>query len=646
MKTPTVLAAWAALLLTSSLASAQGQPNASTSRHVGLDVLSIVTDSGGDATMPGGVTLTVHAPPGTVYDLIAEFTGAFEDLAFTDPALSGPLSVTPGNGAPGAPLSFYFTSSFGTVLSGLPASAATVPMVSYFTPLAGAPGIIPSNATSQTLVSRFQLPAGITVALQALLFHPSGIQAPGPNSGTTPFSSTNGQKRITVAAQVTPSISGYTPGPGFTGVGTVRDIEQGDLDGDGDLDELIIGAPINGWTASMISYPGGIPMRNAAPLVGLGDPLFIPTSGEIADLNNDGFMDIIVVSNGGAQVNPAASLQVVLNGGLPGGLAAPLNSTINFDPFYSQIPMRPTDVETADFNGDGLLDIYIACEGIDCAIAVPNRLFFGSYSITGYALNEVTANFVNNPLDSSDDCEVFDFEGDGDMDIVVANYGGNNATGGFAANLIHINDGTGIFFTMVAPGPAVSTADVLAVDLNLNGFDDIYFGNFMAIDPGDCSAGAILPDQLLMNTGGVLVDQSILIPANNWASLDVEAVSIPKDQINFTMGGSNSLSTRDFDGDGDVDIFIGLGSFGNPGIPVAGTNRGVIVLLNQMVQSSTPVGGPLPPFLLNPAIGAADIVDIELGDWLNPLVQARRWFEKDVGIATFAAGTSVLSKNQ
>ena len=647
MKTPSIPAAMVALTLASGLALGQGQPNASVSRHIGLDVLSVVNRTGGSPLTPGGITLTVHAPAGSLYDLILETSPASADYSLSLPIPVGPLTSPMGSNTVYFAINAPFGNGFISLLAPIPllpiGQILSLPM--YFTdPAGGVPGKISPGATSQTLVSTFQLPAPSLASFQALVVRASGSTPahPGPTSYLT-----DGQKRLVVPTSTTLATSGYSRAKGAVTSGNVRDVEQGDLDGDGDLDEVAIGSPSNGWTFSRIQFPSSGPTRINS--VGTMGAAVQTTSAEIVDLDDDGHLDFIV---GASQVPGVAAtpgnLFRAYRVSPTGGQLVGTPIQVTFDTGLASVyPMDITDIETADFNGDGFIDVYASCGGVDCNKPELNRMFFGTLTPNGYQLTEVTRqNFQAFPLDDSWDGEVFDYDGDGDMDIVVGNYaGGPSATFGNSVNLIHINNGAGIFTTIPAPGPARETADILAVDIDRNGFDDLYIGNYLAIDEV-CNFGSIVPDNLFLNSGGAFTDATPMILGNNWATLDVEAVSTP--QTEFAAQG---LSTRDYDGDGDIDIFIGLGSHGNLTNPVVGPavpgiTRGILILKNQQSDMGIAPGGPLPLFDVDMASTKDDVTDIEFGDWINIGGLVGRWFEKDLGVATWQLGITTLTKNQ
>lgn len=179
----------------------------------------------------------------------------------------------------------------------------------------------------------------------------------------------------------------------------------------------------------------------------------------------------------------------------------------------------------ADVDGDGDLDA-----------------FFGNRSQDELWLNDGTGVFVDVtaarlPANSATTtCAKFgDVDGDGDCDLVV---------GGSAQNRLYVNDGAGSFTDVTAARlPAVSdrTQDVELVDIDVDGDLDMVFANSLHGQ-----------DRLLVNDGsGTFTDEtSMRMP------VDVES--------------TYSIAAGDVDGDGDVDLLLGIVDF--PG-PVPGQDR-------------------------------------------------------------------------
>ena len=268
--------------LCSSLpAWAQGQPVTRNQRSSGLTVRELLV---GETTAAGGApVMTVTSDPGAFYVLFSQFAfpsglpipleGAQSLLVpATGPAVLGPLSLT----------------SPAMVNSGL-----------FTDPAGGAVGLIPASGF-QDLNFGGPLPAFnlFAIELQALVF----------NNGVIEFS--NAQIRQVIPTGALNPL-GFTPGaPVASSSGSGwDDIEQGDVDGDGDLDMIgitqeagLAGGSVLLWLAENGTY-------SPAPIVIA--PGGQATSAELADFDGDGFLDLAV-----AYLANPAHLQIFANGGL------------------------------------------------------------------------------------------------------------------------------------------------------------------------------------------------------------------------------------------------------------------------------------------------------------------------------------------
>jgi hypothetical protein len=165
----------------------------------------------------------------------------------------------------------------------------------------------------------------------------------------------------------------------------------------------------------------------------IGDTGFWTNKVEIADLNEDGRPDLLF-ANGGDYSTPGKPepSQVFFNGG-PG---APFTEA-------TEQVMGPTAnlarvIKARDLNGDGHVDIVVGT-----TYQTQSRLFMG---LGRGRFNEVThANLPQVPL-SVGDLEAGDVDADGDLDLVLADWGpGNNMTNDGGVTRLWLNDGTGKF---------------------------------------------------------------------------------------------------------------------------------------------------------------------------------------------------------
>lgn len=221
------------------------------------------------------------------------------------------------------------------------------------------------------------------------------------------------------------------------------------------------------------------------------------------DINHDGNQDIILIGFGTISVLPG-------NGN--GTFQAPLSQTIPFNGFRA--------IAVGDFNNDGQLDI--AFTGADQTFTTIGFLL-GNGDGTFQPLepqNILTAGELPTAI------AVGDFNGDGNLDLAVAN-GGNGATN--SSVTIFLGNGHAQF-TPVAQQPTVGVFPrgmISAIDLNHDGILDLVVGNSGNGGPGSISV-------LLGNGDGTFK------PA---ASLPLEASAF-------------AITVNDFDGDGFADIAV------------------------------------------------------------------------------------------
>lgn len=249
-------------------------------------------------------------------------------------------------------------------------------------------------------------------------------------------------------------------------------------------------------------------------------------------------------------------------------LLAPATGPFYIDVTDTHLPgaARPEagmDVESADIDNDGDLDIIIANE------FEPNVILINDG--TGKFTNESSARIPNNnnKRRDSEDIAIADFDGDKDLDIIFVSEDDH-------IHEYYLNDGTGRFTDVSSRLPQSTANAVVAADLNGDNAIDIIIGN----------AGQ---DLVLINDGtGKFEDQTFqrILPEDN-VTQDVELVDVDRDgDLDMILGNedgnklmmndgngrfydetqerlpiSESMETRkvaftDVDGDNDVDIFF------------------------------------------------------------------------------------------
>jgi hypothetical protein len=171
-----------------------------------------------------------------------------------------------------------------------------------------------------------------------------------------------------------------------------------------------------------------------------------PTLSTAADLNGDGFEDIVL---GIVRYN-YSKVCVLLNSGF-----GTFPHTLSYDITYRSLPGSAAQVVTGDFNGDGMIDVAVSHYGCGFVAVLTNRGNGSLGTPVGYTAGPGTMGLIAR-----------DFDGDGDLDIAVA----ANAA---AAVDVLLNDGTGTFGWPVAYPAGMHPTALVAADLNQDGVEDL-----------------------------------------------------------------------------------------------------------------------------------------------------------------------------
>lgn len=312
---------------------------------------------------------------------------------------------------------------------------------------------------------------------------------------------------------------------------------------------------------------------------------------DAGDVDGDGDVDIIV-ANGQHSAPPTIPLQDVMLQINDGNGHFTDEASIRLPPsaFGQQLANA---VILGDVDGDGDLDAYVAngsSGGVLCTSLGSQNLLW---------INDGSGNYTDEtfrlpvyPPDCSFDATFGDIDGDGDLDIVVANVG----YGGLGeVNRILINDGinSGTFvdrtFSAFTSSPADITYTVALGDLDGDSDLDMVVGNAPASAP---------PNRFLRNDGGVFTDVGVtwtgyspyrpvwdvkLADMNGDGSVDIlmsNALDGLRMILMLNQGGWHftvqtiyvsyqyGLDVADVDSDGDMDILVSLATPKHGGFPL------------------------------------------------------------------------------
>jgi hypothetical protein len=165
----------------------------------------------------------------------------------------------------------------------------------------------------------------------------------------------------------------------------------------------------------------------------LGQTKYWTNKVEIADLDGDGRPDLLF-ANGGDYSTPGTPEpnQVFINTG-PGFRFSDVTSAVLGD-----TPDLARVIKARDLNGDGLTDILVGT-----TYQTQSRLFLGTGQ--GRFAEATRTHLPAQPL-SIGDLEPGDVDGDGDLDVVLADWGaGNNMSNAGGRTRLWLNDGAGRF---------------------------------------------------------------------------------------------------------------------------------------------------------------------------------------------------------
>lgn len=253
---------------------------------------------------------------------------------------------------------------------------------------------------------------------------------------------------------------------------------------------------------------------------------------ELIDFDSDGDLDVVVMQVEQPPTFPATYRRLLAFRNNNGTFVEATDDVLG-----TIMMVNPRATWTADFNGDGRIDLFIADTGTD-TLPVPggqSRIFIQS---TDGRLIDETSTRLPARLSFTHDVAAADIDGDGDLDLIMGNYITDSPR-------IYLNNGTGHFSDpgdrMPADVASGATENPSAgfIDVNLDGRPDLVLGgNYYALN----GPNSTRPNLLLMNDGSgrFVRDPAFTIP--------------PK--LHGIEGVTVKIIRADLNGDGRADLLL------------------------------------------------------------------------------------------
>lgn len=389
-------------------------------------------------------------------------------------------------------------------------------------------------------------------------FQAGPVTAITPQTGSIAMADLNGDGKLDIAVTVSdpdnPTIAvvlgngdGTFAAPSYI-QGSGGSIAIGDMNNDGIPDIVTVGTILFG------DGTGSFPKRQDYYTAATGDVI-------LTDFDGDGRMDVVVAGGTPALLTEVYGSTITVLFGQPDGTF--FGPALGVAPGLAQPGSFITDLRTADFNGDGILDLVYAGE-------------YGIGAMLGKGDGTFTSSFTSPPA-AGWEIATGDFDGDGNQDIVAV-FASAQGKPGVLSFFSGKGDGTfqAPLTTSLAPGPAA----VLAGDFNGDGKLDlavlfsngvtIYFGegdgSFQqaATYPTGGGASWILAGDL--NNDGRLdlvmtTTSSVTTLLGRGDGTFVQVTRTPLRGIsNAGDSGPSTMSLADFNRDGKLDLVVTLGT--------------------------------------------------------------------------------------
>lgn len=436
----------------------------------------------------GGNCLAVNDIDGDGKPDLAVGTSLSVSVLRNSPLIQQPLvtSVTPASAIPGTSVT----------ISGIGFNTTAASNIVYFGATKGT--VTASSATSLT----------VTVPTDAVMSRVSVLNTGTQLAGQQPY-----------LFLPTFSSSGYQSTPAFLSnvditAGTLpMGVALGDIDGDGKSDLVVANNSANTILLYRnISSSGTISSGSFGTSVSFATGTG-PTYVRLADMDNDGKLDIVVT---GAATN---SVSIFRNTATSGSITtASLATRVNYS-----TGSTPNDLALADFDNDGKIDVAVTHGSLNNINVLKNNSTPGTISLaTAVAFNGTSSSAPRGIYAG-------DLDGDGKTDIAIANTGLSTLS---------------VFFNTASPGTITTASFAAKVDFTTG-------TNPWGITAADID-GDGKPDLVTANSG----TNTISVLRNIATSGTITTGSFAS-KVDFTVGTApRDIAAGDLNGDGKPDITV------------------------------------------------------------------------------------------
>lgn len=348
-----------------------------------------------------------------------------------------------------------------------------------------------------------------------------------------------------------------------------RSMDVGDVDNDGDVD-VVVGSIAGEEEASVSLFlndgNGAFTRETIATgaITGFADSL------DVADVNNDGALDIVTIARGNLDpeftIVPGRFLIFMNQGGdAAGTFSAPVDLDYVLD-------SEPAAVHVTDINGDGMSDVVgSASYGYNHAVFWWTQNDDGTFKRSADIPTQAGPRFM----------DTADIDGDGDLDLVIPEQGNpDDFHPDQSGNRIILfeNDGTTFINPTVVRNDIDGPERTLFRDMDADGDVDIVVAAdnhdlvvILVNEGGGSFTGLVIVDDLATQASGLSIgdldgddDLDILSSSQFYASVNQHTNNGDGTWETIEITGPNTISPdvsllADFDGDGDLDV-LGMGS--------------------------------------------------------------------------------------